>query len=98
MKRQTIKTLAAEIQQRWPKLRVRVERGFYNTDRSYGRIRWPGKGRWGSQIIVTDSRGKVLLNHNNAETYRRTDEVRKWIDLCIKRKKLGTTWELEKMR
>lgn len=78
MKRDTIKSLAEEIRRRWPHLKV--ERGYCNTDRKIGRLRWPGKGRWGSHIIVRDEKGKVLLDHNNAETYRRTSEVRRWMD------------------
>lgn len=89
--RQTIRTLAAEIRQRWPGLEVKVESVTANTDRKIGRLRWPGKGRKGTRLIVRDpSRpevtaggftfGMLLLDHNNAETYRRTEEVRKWID------------------
>jgi hypothetical protein len=80
VKRDTIKSLAKEIQQRWPYLTVRIERGYCNTDRKIGRLRWEGKGRWGSRIIVTTARGVLLLDHNNAETYRRTSDVRRWID------------------
>lgn len=79
MRRDTIKSLAAEIRRRWPELDVRVERGHYSTDRKIGRLRWPGKGRWGSRILVF-SKGHLLLDHNNAETYRHCGEVREWID------------------
>ncbi len=81
--RQTIKTLAAEIMERWPALKVRVERGHCNTDRMIGRLRWPGKGRYASHITVIDAYGKVILDHNNAQTYRTTDDVRRWIDARI---------------
>lgn len=83
MPRDTIKSLAKEIQQRWPHLNVSVERGFCNTDRKPKGCRYithVGRGRYGSQIIVKDTTGVVLLNHNNAETYRRTSEVRDWIE------------------
>lgn len=80
MKRDTIKSLAREIKQCWPHLDVRVERGYCNTDRKIGRLRWPGKGRRGSCIIVCDRKGKVLLYHNNAEKYRSTSEVRRWME------------------
>jgi hypothetical protein len=93
--RQTIKSLAAEIQQRWPKLQVKVERGYCNTDRKIGRLRWPGKGRWASRLVVTDAKGNLLLDHNNAETYRRTREVRAWIDDCVK---LGKPVSWSKLR
>lgn len=78
--RQTIKTLAAEISKRWPYLRVEVDRGHCNTDRKIGRLRHAGKGRWGSHIRVYSPSGEKLLDHNNAETYRHTDEVRRWMD------------------
>lgn len=75
----TIKSLAKEIKQRWPHLDVRVERGYCNTDRPMGRLRRPGKGRHGSRIVVR-LEGVVLLDHNNAETYRRTSDVREWME------------------
>ena len=40
--RQTIRTLAAEIRQRWPGLEVKVESVTANTDRKIGRLRWQG--------------------------------------------------------
>jgi hypothetical protein len=41
-----------------------------------GRLRWPGKGRWGNRLVVKRKRGgAVLLDHNGAETYRCNDEV-----------------------
>jgi hypothetical protein len=80
MGRDTIKKLTAEISTLWPELRVTVERGFCNTDRKIGRLRWPGKGRYGSRLIVHNAQGAVLLDHNNAETYRCTSEVRRWMD------------------
>lgn len=82
--RVTIKTLADEIRLRWPHLRVVVERGFCNTDRKAGRLRVAGKGRWGSHIRVYDG-NRIVLDHNNAETYRNTAEVRRWIDEYAKR-------------
>lgn len=90
MKRDTIKSLAAEIRALWPELDVRVERGYCDTDRKIPgtRLRRPGKGRWGSRIIVRDPAqptppfglGRMILDHNNAETYRTTSEVRAWIE------------------
>lgn len=80
MVRDTIKSLAREIQLRWPELHVLVERGHCNTDRKVGRFRHPGRGRWGARIIVRDKRGELLLDHNNAETYRNTSEVRRWME------------------
>lgn len=77
--RDTIKGLAKEIKQRWPHLDVRVERGYCNTDRQMGRLRRPGKGRWGARLYVFNA-GVLLLDHNNAETYRRTSDVREWME------------------
>lgn len=70
MKRDTIKSLAIEIKDAWPELEVEVLRGYCNT----------GKGRIGTRIIVKDVDGELLLDHNNAETYRRTYEVRNWME------------------
>jgi hypothetical protein len=89
--RDTIRSLAAEIKKRWPELDVKVEQGHANTDRKIPgtRLRRPGKGRKGARIIVRDPsrrddtwlrQPRVLLDHNNAETYRRTSEVRDWIE------------------
>lgn len=80
MKRDTIKSLAAEIKEKWPELQVEVTRGYCNTDRHVGRLRVPGKGRIGTRIIVRDAAGNKLLDHNNAETYRRASEVRFWME------------------
>ncbi len=78
-KRDTVKSLAAEIRARWPELDVRVERGHYSTDRKIGRLRRAGKGRWGSRILVY-SKTHLLLDHNNAEGYRRASDVREWVE------------------
>ena len=81
--RPTIKSCAREIKDRWPFLSVIVERGYCNTDRKPKGFRYitkPGKGRWGTRLIVRDRRSKVLLDHNNAETYRRVSEVQCWIE------------------
>lgn len=99
MSRQTIKTLAEEIRRRWPWLEVKVERGYCNTDRKWkgSRLRHPGKGRYAARLIVRNPRvrdnpgrpfgvpsAQLLIDHNNAETYRTTGEVREWIDRCVK--------------
>ena len=56
---------------------ARIEEGYCNTDRKIPgtRLRHPGKGRYGNRLIVTDQRGKVMLDHNAAETYRHNGEV-----------------------
>ncbi len=82
MKRDTIRSLAEEIKKRWPQLDVQVERSEVSTDRKIRgtRLRHPGKGRKGMRIIVR-SKGKIVLDHDNAETYRRTADVRDWMDV-----------------
>lgn len=77
-----LKTIAAYINAtHGDKLKARIERGYCNTDRKIGRLRWPGKGRTGNRLIVTDAAtGKVLLDHNAAETYRSNDEVEDWLE------------------
>ncbi len=80
MTRDTIKRLAEEIKFRWPELHVQIEHSQVSTDRQIGRLRWPGKGRTGTRIVVKDSGFKTLLDHNNAETYRRTSDVRAWME------------------
>lgn len=76
-----LKQLAAEIEKKFPELRARIERGFCNTDRKIGRLRWPGKGRHGNRLIVVDRKsGKVVFDHNAAETYRANSDVVRWIE------------------
>ncbi len=55
--------------------------GFCNTDRKIAgtRLRRPGKGRYGNRLIVKDKAGKVLIDHNAAETYRSNYEVESWL-------------------
>ncbi len=72
--------IAKWINENRPELVATVERIRVDTDRKIGRLRWPGKGRWGNRIIVKRKRGgAVLLDHNGAETYRRNDEVEAWL-------------------
>jgi hypothetical protein len=55
-----------------------IEAGFCNTDRKIPgtRLRHPGKGRNGNRLIVKDRKtGKIVLDHNGAETYRTNDEA-----------------------
>jgi hypothetical protein len=91
MPRDTIRGLAEEIRRRWPDLDVKVEPSRASTDRKISgtRLIRPGKGRTGTRITVRDPSQRddtwlrlpvVLLDHDNAETYRRTSEVRGWIE------------------
>jgi len=73
-----LKTLADEIN-RVPGYRAVLERGYCNTDRKVGRLRSPGKGRWGTRLIVYGPGGEVVLDHNSAEAYRRNSEVEDWL-------------------
>jgi hypothetical protein len=76
-----LKTIARYINEtHGDKLRAEVEQSYCNTDRKVGRLRWPGKGRYGNRLIVTDvETGRTLLDHDAAETYRRNDEVEYWL-------------------
>jgi hypothetical protein len=80
VKRLTIRQLAATIRARWPYLDVEVTQGHASTDRKIGRLRLPGKGRTGSRLIVRNTKGEVLLDHNQAETYRRVSDVVEWME------------------
>jgi hypothetical protein len=90
-RRDTIRSLADEIRERWPNLEVEVRASTASTDRKISgtRLIRPGRGRTGTRIIVRDPSRRddtwlrmpvVLLDHDNAETYRRTSEVRAWIE------------------
>ena len=88
MPRDTIKSLAKEIQARWPDLVVRTWRSHTDTDRKIRgtRLRRPGKGRYGTRILVQTEDGWTLLDHDNSETYRTTAEVRHWIEEYAKKR------------
>lgn len=78
-------TIAKWINENLPELRAHVEEGHCNTDRKIGRLRWPGKGRTGNQLLVYRKVDKVkVLDHNSAETYRSNAEVEYWLDRWVK--------------
>ena len=52
-----------------------IVRGYCNTDRQIGRLRWPGKGREGNRLVVRAANGDVVIDHNSAETYRVNEEA-----------------------
>lgn len=58
--------------------RARIENGYCNTDRKVGSLRWPGRGRTGSRLIV-ERHGVCVFDHNSAETYRTNAEVEDWL-------------------
>ena len=76
-RRYTLKALATILEAAGYK--AIVEPTVYNTDRKIGRLRKPGKGRKGLEIKVYDKKGELVLEHNNAETYRHTGEVISWM-------------------
>lgn len=61
-------------------IHAKVERGYASTDRKIPgtRLRHPGKGRTGSRIRVFRG-GAMIHDHNNAKTYRCTEEVVTWL-------------------
>jgi hypothetical protein len=78
-------TIARWINEHCPELEARIVRGYCDTDRKIGRLRWPGKGREGNKLEVwrrgeTDSsRYQPIFTHNAAETYRNNGEVEDWL-------------------
>ena len=58
---------------------AKIEGGYCNTDRKIGRLRCPGKGRTGNQLVVTRY-GTKVLDHNSAETYRTNQEAESWLE------------------
>jgi len=59
------------------RFRAEIVPGYFNTDRKIKgtRLRHPGKGRKGSRLIVRDESGRVVIDHNAAETYRDNGEA-----------------------
>lgn len=88
----TLKTLAAQIEKEFPDLVAIVYPanhplgGFCNTDRKIPgtRLRRPGRGRRGSRLVVSirpgHGDGRIVFEHNAAETYRTNAEVVAWIE------------------
>lgn len=78
-----LKQLAADIERLFPDLVTRISKERCNTDRKIAgtRLIHPGKGRWGNRLVVTERRtGRVVLDHDSAETYRHNGEVVRWIE------------------
>jgi len=75
-----LKAIAKHINENWPEYEAKVEKGYCNTDRKIGRLRWPGKGRHGNRLLVRRiADRKLVFDHNAAETYRSNDEVEYWV-------------------
>jgi hypothetical protein len=60
-----------------------ITEGHYNTDRKYGRLRWPGKGRTGNKLTVWHN-GNVVHEHNAADPYRRNEDMERWLAKLVK--------------
>jgi hypothetical protein len=76
-----LKTIAKEINEEISGYTAEIVEGYCNTDRKIPgtRLRKPGKGRYGNRIIVKNAEGKVVLDHNSAETYKDNKEVEDWL-------------------
>ena len=74
-----LKQIAEWINANMPGYTAELAEGYCNTDRKAGRLRIPAKGRYGNRLIVRKA-GAVILDHNSAETYRRNEEVERWLD------------------
>lgn len=78
-------TLAAFIRAEMPDVTVTLEEGYCNTDRKPAGLRYithVGKGRKGTRLRVRRD-GKVVYDHNAAETYRSNSDVVRWIRNCL---------------
>lgn len=79
-----LKTLAKEIN-KIEGYTAEIVEGYCNTDRKIPgtRLRSEGKGRYGNRLIVKNSKGEVVLDHNAAETYRDNGEVERWLEYLL---------------
>lgn len=60
-----------------------VREGYYSTDRKYGRLRWPGRGRTGNCLTVWRG-SEVVHTHNAADPYRTNEDMERWLAKLIK--------------
>jgi len=75
-----LKQLAKFINENIKSVEAVIEDGYCNTDRKIGRLRSPGKGRYGNKLVVRDTEtNAIVYEHNAAETYRENYEVCQWI-------------------
>jgi len=71
-----LKDIAWYVNNFMPEYEAEIEEGYCNTDRKIGRLRSPGKGRYGNQIIIRNIKtNEIIIDHNSAETYRRNNDV-----------------------
>ena len=84
--------IAKWINDNLPEAEAKTEQGYCNTDRKIAgtRLIHPGKGRHGTRIKVFLRKDYInagmsltgprpILDHNAAETYRRNDDVERWL-------------------
>ncbi len=83
-------TIAALINGLENGYRAEIVEGYCSTDRDIPgtRLIHRGKGRKGNRLIVRDPQGKVVWDHNSAETYRENGEVLRWVE-----NQWGRIWE-----
>ena len=77
-----LKSIAQHINLTWSSYTAEIVEGYCNTDRKIpgSRLRHVGMGRTGNRLIVRDTRtGKIVFDHNAAETYRTNAEVEAWV-------------------
>jgi len=71
-----LKDIAWYVNNFMPEYEAEIEEGYCNTDRKIGKLRSPGKGRYGNQIIIRNIKtNEIIIDHNSAETYRRNNDV-----------------------
>lgn len=79
-KARRLKVIAAWLNAHVPALVAEIVEGYDSGDRQMGRLRSPGKGRYGTRLIVKDrASGEVVKDHNSAEAYRTNNDVEQWI-------------------
>ena len=83
-----LSTIAKLINEKLPEFRAEIVEGYCDTDRKIGRLRHPGKGRYGNRLQVFNKHGRKVIDHNAAVTYRTNEEVLQTIE-----KFWGRIWE-----
>jgi hypothetical protein len=74
-----LKAIAKDINENMDGYTAEISEGYCNTDRKIGRLRSPGKGRYGNKITIYKN-GAEVFEHNSAETYRYNEEVEEWLN------------------
>lgn len=79
-RRPSLKRIAAYINANMQGYTAKIVEGYRDTDRPCGRLRIPGKGRYGNHLVVTNKAGVKVVDHNAAETYRHNGEVMQFLE------------------